>query len=243
MNKDQLTFYIDESCHLEHDHFPVMCIGYIKVPKEQTEEMKQCIKAIKRRHNILHEIKWNTISNTHIDMYKELIDYFFDSNMEFRCILVKYKDRLDNLSFNNGEHDNFYYKMIYYLLVNPYTNPSAMNNYRVFLDIKDTKGRAKLNKIQEVFSNKFHGKSPFLSFQHIRSHESQFIQLADFFIGAVTYKARGLHLKKDGSLAKKELINYIEMKSGYVLDEGTEPGEIKFNIFDHQPRKRNDSGR
>lgn len=45
------------------------------------------------------------------------------------------------------------------------------------------------------------------------------------------------------SLAKKELINYIEMKSGYVLDEGTEPGEIKFNIFDHQPRKRNDSGR
>ena len=50
-------------------------------------------------------------------------------------------------------------------------------------------------------------------------------------------------LKKDGSLAKKELINYIEMKSGYVLDEGTEPGEIKFNIFDHQPRKRNDSSR
>ena len=111
MNKEQFTFYIDESCHLEHDHFPVMCIGYIKVPKEQTEEMKQCIKAIKRGHNILHEIKWNTISNTHIDMYKELIDYFFDSNMEFRCILVKYKDRLDNLSFNNGEHDNFYYKM------------------------------------------------------------------------------------------------------------------------------------
>lgn len=48
MNKEQFTFYIDESCHLEHDHFPVMCIGYIKVPKEQTEEMKQCIKAIKR---------------------------------------------------------------------------------------------------------------------------------------------------------------------------------------------------
>lgn len=140
MNKEQFTFYIDESCHLEHDHFPVMCIGYIKVPKEQTEEMKQCIKTIKREYNILHEIKWNTISNTHIDMYKELIDYFFDSNMEFRCILVKYKDRLDNLSFNNGEHDNFYYKMIYYLLVNPYTNPPTMNNYRVFLDIKERKG-------------------------------------------------------------------------------------------------------
>lgn len=239
MDKERFAFYIDESCHLEHDHFPVMCIGYIKVPEDKAEDLKQKIKAIKREYGILHEIKWNTVSNTQVEMYKKLVDYFFDSEMEFRCILVKYKDRLDNLSFNNGEHDNFYYKMIYYLLVNPYTNPSVTNDYRVFLDIKDTKGRTKLNKIQEVFSNKFHGKSPFLSFQHIRSHESQFIQLADFLIGAVTYKARDLHLSANGSPAKKELISYIEMKSGYVLDEGTEPGEIKFNIFDHQPRKRN----
>lgn len=239
MDKKRFAFYLDESCHLEHDHFPVMCIGYIKVPEDNSDALKQRIKCIKREYGILHEIKWNTISNTHIEMYKELIDCFFDSEMEFRCILVKYKDRLDNQSFNNGEHDNFYYKMIYYLLVNPYTNPRESVDYRVFLDIKDTKGRAKLNKIHEIFKNKFHGKSPFISFQHIRSHESQFIQLADFFIGAVTYKARGLHLLETGSQAKKELINYLEMKSGYLLDEGTEPGEIKFNIFDHQPRKRN----
>lgn len=239
MNNEYFAFYIDESCHLEHDGFPVMCIGYIKVPGNRIEKLKQEIKAIKREYGILHEIKWNTISNTHVDMYKKLVDYFFDSEMEFRCVLVKYKDRLDNQSFNNGEHNNFYYKMIYYLLVNPYVNPSFMNNYRVFLDIKDTKGRAKLDKVQEIFRNKFHGNSPFESFQHIRSHESQFIQLADFFIGAVTYKSRKLHLLEKGSLVKKELINYIEMKAGYSLNEGTEPGETKFNIFDHQPRKRN----
>ena len=243
MHKDQFAFYIDESCHLEHDHFPVMCIGYIKVPEEKAEELKQGIKAIKREYGILHEIKWNTVSNTHTEMYKKLVDYFFDSEMEFRCILVKYKDRLDNQSFNNGEHDNFYYKMIYYLLVNPYTNPPGMNDYRVFLDIKDTRGRTKLNKIQEVFSNKFHGESPFLTFQHIRSHESQFIQLADFFIGAVTYKARNLQSLVNGSQAKKELVSYIEMRSGYILDEGTEPGETKFNIFDHQPRIRDGHNR
>lgn len=91
MNKEQFTFYIDESCHLEHDHFPVMCIGYIKVPKEQTEEMKQCIKAIKRGHNILHEIKWNTISNTHIDMYKELIDYFLTQTWSSDVFLLSTK--------------------------------------------------------------------------------------------------------------------------------------------------------
>lgn len=24
--------FIDEACHLENDHIPIMCIGYIKVP-------------------------------------------------------------------------------------------------------------------------------------------------------------------------------------------------------------------
>lgn len=239
MDNEHSVFYIDESCHLEHDHFPVMCVGYIKVPKSKVEDLKAGIKAIKREYGILHEIKWNTVSNTRVEMYKKLVDFFFVSEMEFKCVLVKYKDRLSHQSFNNGEHDNFYYKMIYYLLVNPYTNPIGMNVHRVFLDIKDTKGRAKLDKIQEVFSNKFHGESPFLSFQHIRSHESQFIQLADFFIGAVTYKARNLQLLETGSPAKKELVEYIETRSGYNLNEATEPGETKFNIFDHQPRKRN----
>ena len=37
MDKIQFAFYIDESCHLEHDHFPVMCIGYIKVPEDNSD--------------------------------------------------------------------------------------------------------------------------------------------------------------------------------------------------------------
>lgn len=236
--KDEYMIFIDESCHLEHDHIPVMCIGYVKVSAGSMEQVKQEIKAIKQKHSIFHEIKWNTISNTHVDMYKELIDYFFQSSMQFRCVLVKYKFDLDHQSFNQGEHDNFYYKMVYYLLANQDTNPLYNCCYRVFLDIKDTRGKSKLDKIQKIFSRKYDGESPFLTFQHIRSHESQFIQLADLFIGAVTYKARQLHQAEKGSMAKKILVKYLEMKSGYRLDEGTEPDEVKFNIFDHQPRKK-----
>ncbi len=228
------SIYCDESCHLEHDGFPIMCVGAIRLPNDKCEQYKNDIKTIKRKHGILHEIKWNTISATHIPMYKELIDYFFSSDMEFRCVLITYKDRLDNESFNNGSHDNFYYKMIYYLLYNPYTVSPYDSKYRVFLDIKDSNGRKRLDKIQQVFSNKFHGESPFKSFQHIRSHESQFIQLTDIFIGAIGYKARGL----ESSHAKMEIIKYLEEKSGYTLNEGTEPFESKFNIFNHQPRKK-----
>ena len=81
------TFFVDESCHLEHDASPIMCVGAIKVPDESIVKYKEDIKAIKRKYGILHEVKWNTISNTHVEMYKELIDYFFSSEMDFDACL------------------------------------------------------------------------------------------------------------------------------------------------------------
>ena len=52
------------------------------------------------KYAIKREFKWNTVSMAQYDLYKELIDYFFASEMEFRCVLVTYKDRLDHTSFN-----------------------------------------------------------------------------------------------------------------------------------------------
>jgi hypothetical protein len=65
------------------------------------------------------------------------------------------------------------------------------------------------------------------------------LQLADFFIGAITYKARGLHLLATSSQVKKDIVAYLEKKSGYQLDDGTAPFEEKFNIFDFQIQTQN----
>lgn len=229
--------FVDESCHLEHDGYGVMCIGYIKVPKSEYDMLKQSFKDLKEKHEIESEIKWSKFSKARMSFYKDLVDYFFETSLEFRCVLVKYKDRLNHEDFNQGLHDNFYYKMTYYLLR---PNPPE-EEYRVFLDIKDTRGREKLRKIEEVFENYHHGNSPFVQFQHLRSHESCFFQIADLFIGAITYKNRLLKgafnligVNKD----KIELIDYLEKKSGFTLDEGTAQWETKFNIFDHQPKNK-----
>jgi hypothetical protein len=226
--------FVDESCHLEHDSISVMCIGYIKVPDMVYDPLKDKLHAIKIAHRSPMELKWNKFSASRLPMYKNLVDIFMDSPLEFRCVLVKYKERLNHQDFNQGSHDNFYYKMIYYLLR---PNPVGLN-YRVFIDIKDTRGKEKLNKIEEVFENYHHGKSPFIQFQHIRSHESVFIQLADFFIGAITYKSRVVKNEFKGHPAKLEFIDYLEEKTGFLMHEGTPPWEHKFNIFDHQPQKR-----
>ncbi len=230
-----ISLYIDESCHLEHDKMPVMCIGYTKIDTAIYAAIKDHIKKIKLHYKSPTEIKWNSISSSRLPLYRALVDFFFENPIDFRCILVKYKDRLNHEAYNQGSHDNYYYKLVYYLLQSA-TNP-PVDQYKVFLDIKDSRGKERLSKIEEVLNNKYLGNSPFIYFQHIRSDENVLLQLTDLFIGAITFKNRGKHLEENTNPAKIELIAYIESKSGYLLDEGTEPWETKFNIFDHQPKQ------
>lgn len=230
----KFDLFVDESCHLEHDRIPVMCIGYTKVPRRVYEELKQKFKDIKKKYGIENEIKWSKFSSKRLPLYKELVDYFFSTPLEFRCVLVRYKERLNHEDFNQGSHDNFYYKMTYFLL-----RPNVpMPEYRVFMDIKDTRGKGKLEKIEEIFQNYHHGDSPFIRFQHLRSNENVFFQITDLFIGAVTYKNRFILGNAPKNISKLEFVHYLEAKSGIVLDAGTPPWETKFNIFDHQPKSR-----
>ena len=92
MNK---LIYIDESCHLENDQLPLMSIGYTKIDAENYEQYKEEIKTIKRKHHSPMEIKWNKVSFSRLDMYKDLIDYFFEKDIQFRAILVKNKSQLN----------------------------------------------------------------------------------------------------------------------------------------------------
>ena len=52
MNKEQLTFYIDESCHLEHDNAPYMVLGAVYCPKSKLKEINRRIKEIKLKYNV-----------------------------------------------------------------------------------------------------------------------------------------------------------------------------------------------
>lgn len=228
------NIYCDESCHLEHDDSPVMCIGYTKIEHSLYPKIKCDIKAIKLKHKSPTELKWNKLSMSRLELYKEVIDYFFNNDIEFRCVLIKNKQNLDHAKYNKGDHNTFYDKTVY-LLLNSATNPIDFN-YKVHLDVRETHGKERLNTIEEIFSNKHRGESPFKNFQHIHSDENELLQLTDLFIGAITYKCRPDFKADNASKVKKLVISYLESKSGYLLDEGTEPWETKFNIFDFQPK-------
>lgn len=211
-----------------------MTVGYVKVSEEEYAGLYQEFKDIMKIHKAFDELKWNKFAKSRMDLYRQIIDFFFDRNIDFRCVVIKHKDRLGPEDLNKGSYDNFYYKMVVDLL----DMNSTESKFKVYLDVKDTRGKEKLNKINEAYKLQHHGNSPFIHFQHIHSHDNLFIQLADFIIGAITYKSRSLRGEFDMEENRATLIYHIEDKAGYYLDEGTPQWEMKFNIADYQPKRK-----
>lgn len=230
------SLFCDESCHLQFDNSDVMCIGAIIIPDKYLDTYKKELKRIKSTYGILHELKWNTVSRTHLTMYDDIIRLFFESPMVFRSILIKNKSNIQAHLLERDEYNRFYYSVIERLIrFSIKHNINTVDSYRIFLDLKDNHGKIKLASILKELTSVLGNDNIITLMQNIRSHESQFIQLADIIIGAITYKARGLN----GSEAKTHIVELIEDLSGYNINEGTEPGDNKFAIYDFQPRKRN----
>lgn len=229
--KHVYNVYCDESCHLENDRQPVMLLGAIWCPKSHVKKTSDEIREIKSKHNARGELKWVKVSKARQRFYLELVDYFFSTpQLHFRCLVVDDKSKLNHDYFNLGSHDTFYYKMYYSMLK---TILSPENKYHIYIDIKDTRSQNKVNKLREVLCNNVYDftKQMIVNIQHIRSNESELLQLADFLIGAVSYKNR----KLNENSAKVLIGSTIEKKTGQSLCLSTSLFKDKFNLFVFSP--------
>ncbi|WP_185264547.1 DUF3800 domain-containing protein [Elizabethkingia anophelis] len=243
--KPTINIYCDESCHLQNDKEPVMVIGAVYCPIEKKEEIFERLYSFKVKHNLIpknkkndkdnrpyYELKWNKVSKSKIEYYKDVINYFFDDDdLQFRVLVVSNKSAIDYEKFNHT-HDTFYYKM-YFGMLKAILNPE--NSHHIYIDIKDTKSKEKVHKLEQVLRNdKYdYSKEIIKKVQQVRSHEVEILQLADLLVGATAYVNRGLANSK----AKNELINLIKHRSKYSLTKSTLLKERKFNVFIWEPQK------
>jgi len=228
---NEINIYCDESCHLEHDRQTIMVIGGIWCSRDAARDVAKQIRIIKEKHNARGELKWVKVSKSRLEFYRELVHYFFDASvLNFRCLLVDDKSKLNHEYFNQGSHDSFYYKMYFYMLRNIL---KKSNTYNIYLDIKDTHGARKIAKLKEILCNNAYDFTQDMigNIQNIRSNESDILQLADFFIGAISYCNRGL----SGNCAKNSVIELIKQNTKHDLKHTTPPWEEKFNIFIFSP--------
>lgn len=227
--------YSDESCHLEHQRdIKPMVLGAVWCPKMEKDEIFKRLKEIKIKHRLssICELKWNAVSPSMLDYYEDVVNYFFDnSNLHFRALVVPDKTSLRHQDFNQT-HDEFYYKMYFDLLKTIFDPKSS---YEIYLDIKDTRGQKKVERLQNVLCNNAYdfNKKVVRKIQQVRSHEVELVQLADFLLGAICYVHRGLQTSE----SKLRIINLIKERSGYSLLKTTLYKEDKMNIFIWKPRK------
>lgn len=228
MDKKIYNIYCDESCHLENDGIKPMLLGCVWCPEERKNAIFKELREIKVRHGLKPhcELKWNAVSLSKLSYYLELVDYFFDnSDLHFRVLVVPDKTKLDHKAYGQS-HDQFYYKMYFDLLK---TIIAPTNIYNVYIDIKDTRGQKKVERLRDVLCNNTYdfNKEVVARVQQVRSHEVELVELADFFTGALSY----VHRELASSEAKLKIIEKIRMKSGYSLKLSTLVREEKFNIF------------
>ena len=220
--------YCDESCHLEGDGIPVMVLGAVWCPHAVRKKIARDIRAIQVQFGLKpdFEIKWTKVSKARQDFYCALVDYFFDTpNLYFRGVVIPDKTKLDHDMFGQN-HDQFYYKMFFYVLRNIITNE---DRFQIYLDIKDTQGRERLDSLSDVLHNAKcdFDRNAIEHIQHVRSHEMEQLQLTDLFIGALAYVHRGL----TGNEGKLAVIDRIKQRSRKSLVYSTLPTERKFNVF------------
>lgn len=225
---EKYNIYCDETCHLEHDGEKVMVIGGIKCPVVHRKRICTEILDIKEKYGISRfaEIKWNKVSACNLKYFKELVDYFFDTDeLQFRAVIVD-KTKLNHAEFHQT-HDEFYYKMYFHCLSGLVSTRDE--NY-IYLDKKDTKGTHRIERLKYYLSQKKHDfdQQKIKRIQCVNSKDLPVLQMADLLIGAIGYKNRDIHQR---SVAKQELVEYIIVKSGYSLKKSTFLSEQKFNLF------------
>jgi len=231
---ETFNIYCDESCHLEHDHQQVMVLGAVWCPAIKTKDISQHLKDIKKQYNLpsQFEIKWTKVSPAKLTFYQDILKYFFDDDdLHFRSLIMPDKTILHQVDYNQT-HEDFYYKM-YFDTLKIIFHPKE--RYRIYIDIKDTRGGNKINKLHEVLSNNLYDfdKTIIERIQIARSYEIQLLQLTDFLTGIISAANRSI----TQSPAKLSLIQQMKERSHYSLIRTTLIRENKVNIFRWHPRE------
>ena len=228
----EINVYCDESCHLEHDRMRSMVLGAVSCPQARRKEISVRLKEIKAKHKLTpkFEMKWTKVGQRKLEYYMEVLDFFFDDDdLHFRGLVVPNKDKLDHKAFES-DHDTWYYKMFFTMLKTIF---EPEYKYRIFVDIKDTRGADKVLQLHDVLCNNAYdfSRKMIADVKQIRSHESEQMQLADLLVGALGY----LHRGNGESASKVQLINRIKSRSKYSLERNTLLREKKFNLLIWQP--------
>jgi hypothetical protein len=219
--------YCDESgleALTRKDAHQFAAIGGIWMPAEHRPVFKDAMNALKQKHEVHGELKWNKVSPAYFELYKDVIELFFDSGyIRFRVIVIE-SSKVDHIKFNYDDSELGFYKFYYQLLHHWIFD---FNSYSIFLDHKVNRNKGRLSELRRVLDNS-NLTSEIRFVQGLHSDQSVGIQMADILTGLVAARFNG-EVKAGG--AKSQLIQHIEENHLGRQIVPTSKWEEKFNVF------------
>jgi hypothetical protein len=222
-----LHLYCDESRHLPHDHEPLLLLGLLACSAESARTLNAELSALwKQRGKPAHfEAKWTKVSPAGTDFYEAVLKWFLAAEgVTFRALLLPDKQRL-YAALPEESRDFLYYRLYYHFLRSAI---EPENRYRIFLDLKDTRGREKLSELGKRLAADSADAQAVERLQHIRSHEVRLAQVTDLLLGAIGFAHRPA--LEQVSPAKRALVKLLEERLGYPLSADSPPGDPKVTI-------------
>lgn len=201
-----------------------MVIGSLWLAADERNGFKEAVHDLRNRHRVGGEFKWQKVSPSRMEFYKELVKWFHEQNdrLRFRCIAVD-RDQVDLKLHHENDQELGFYKFYYQLLHHWILD---CNEYAIFLDFKSNRRRDRLQVLRRCLDQS-NLSSVVDKLQAVRSEESVLIQLADVLTGMAACRLNDQ--VRTGS-AKAEVLDRFEHLRGDVI-KPTPKGEQKFNVF------------
>ena len=220
--------YCDESHpDLFASHNPpaqFMVIGSLWLETDSRGEIKEAIHALRNKHKIGGEFKWQKVSRSRELFYQELVNYFVDlgDRVRFRCIAVDHA-KVNLVHYHDSDQELGFYKFYYQMLRHWLDD---FNEYPVFCDCKRNRDPQRLKVLQRCLDASI--LSSIVSrIQAVRSNESVLIQLADVLTGMASAR---LNPSLRAGSAKERLVQCFEHRLGHPIRH-TFKAEQKYNVF------------
>ena len=230
VDRPRFHLYCDESRHLPYDGESCFLLGLLSCPAEKVKAAHAELSDLWKTHSLPphFEAKWTKVSPGKVEFYEALVDWFFNAeSVSFRALILPDKQRL-YAALPPESRDYLYYRL-YYQLLRGAIEPE--NRYRVFMDIKDTRGREKRIQLEELLHQDADDDDGKIveNLQHIQSHHVRLLQVCDLLLGAVGFARR--ETQANESKAKRSLVSLIEERLGQPLSMDTPPGTEKINLI------------
>lgn len=201
-----------------------LVLGSLWLESINRDAFKKEIHALRDKHKVGGEFKWQKVSPSRVDFYCELVEWFDrqGDNLRFRCIAVDHR-RVELKLFHDGDQElgfyKFYYQMLHHWVLD-------CNEYEVFVDYKRNRQQDRLEVLRRCLANA-NLLSQVHKVQAVRSEEAVLIQLVDVLTGMAAHRLN--QQLKNGS-AKTKVLSHCESLIGHLI-RPTPKGEEKFNVF------------